>query len=181
MDSPVGELWRVLAESYGADTLTRAYGDTPPETWRQAVQTLTKYELQRGMTRMLRGGKVHLPKLPEFMRMCREPGSADDPPPTYRRLPPPPGGWRGDGWDTLAGGHMLAYVLKRATAGKGVLTVEQCNALVTGKNNWAELMRTAAQSDALPKDAGRQWWDECMAEAEQQLEKPKTESANESW
>jgi hypothetical protein len=71
MASKTEALWKRMAEMFGAETLARKYGDTAPETWITAVERLNQFELERGMRRLVYGGKTYIPTLPEFLRMCR--------------------------------------------------------------------------------------------------------------
>jgi hypothetical protein len=162
--SKVEALWKRMAEMFGAEALARKYGDTPPDTWITAVERLNQFELERGMRRLVYGGKTYVPTLPEFLRMCREIGGeqwndVDNPRvPAARHLEHKPQ----PRWDREGCEHLLAYLTRRDPS-RNRLDVQP---LVNAKNAWAEDMRDAEMSGSLPKDNGKEWWFACMAHAE---------------
>jgi hypothetical protein len=164
MSDRTGALWRRLADMFGAERLRKAFGATPPPTWEQALARLKDFELERGMRRLVYGGKGHIPSLPEFLRMCREVGGeqwadADEPrlPPAQRlEAPSVPR------WTEQANLHLLGYITRR-TPERNRLPAEP---LVEAKNAWAEDMREAEARGDLPQDNGKAWWAETMRNAE---------------
>lgn len=172
--SRADSLWRHLAQMFGADALSRKYGDSIPHDWRKMVDALSEFELGRGMRRLANSGKAHVPTLPEFLRMAREIGGdyAGDPRPDTKALASPQDGM--DGWDAMAGRHLLAHILRQAKAKryyagsdpKSREAKELTQPLVDAKNAWADEMREAAKAGTLPTDHGRAWWNEAMQKAD---------------
>lgn len=164
MASKAEALWKRMAEMFGAETLARKYGDTAPETWITAIERLNQFELERGMRRLVYGGKSYIPTLPEFLRMCREIGGeqwseVDNPRvPAARHLEHKPQ----PRWDREGNEHLLGYLSRRDSA-RNRLDVMP---LVAAKNAWAEDMRDAEMAGNLPADNGREWWEVTMRHAE---------------
>jgi hypothetical protein len=86
--SRADSVWRHIGQMFGADSLERKFGATPPDDWRKMIDRLQEHELSRGLRRLAGSGRGHVPTLPEFLRMCREVGGdyADDAP---KALPSP--------------------------------------------------------------------------------------------
>lgn len=105
---------------YG-DGLLRKYGKTPPPEWAGAIGMLSDNQLERGLRRLVFGGKPHPPSLPEFVRASRSVGSDefDDGHPTLPQLAGPDT-WTGDVWDAAANRHLLAHLVKQLTLKKAV-------------------------------------------------------------
>jgi hypothetical protein len=161
-------LWRRFAGIFGHETLARKYGDTPPEEWSISIDRLAHHELERGMKRLMRSGKVTVPSLPEFLRMCREVGS--DQYPDENRVPLANRLERQQPrWDREGCIHLLNYIRTQAGARVYYLGHDSTQPLVDAKNNWAQDMRDAEQAGALPADNGKQWWAEYIEVAEQRI------------
>lgn len=56
---------------------TRDYGESVPDIWRQAINTLKPFEIERGLRRLTSGGSGSPPTLPQFMKACRMIGDDD--------------------------------------------------------------------------------------------------------
>lgn len=178
MNDRADALWRRLAGMFGAETLARKFGETPPDEWRISLSRLTDSELQKGLRRLTTSGKGHVPTLPEFLRMCREVGGDyEDPVPPSNRLAAPPV----PRWSEQANLHLLAhfkrqvlrnvhYVTERmrqypmpATDHESAAIVQP---LVDAKNAWAQDMREREECGELPKDGGKALWAEYIENAE---------------
>lgn len=164
MSDRTDALWRRLADMFGAERLRKTFGPTPPPTWEQALARLKDFELERGMRRLVYGGKGHIPTLPEFLRMCREVGGeqwadADKPriPPAQRiEAPATPR------WTVQANLHLLGHITRRPPE-RNRMPIQP---LVDAKNAWAEDMRDAEERGQVPADNGKAWWIETMRNAE---------------
>ena len=64
-------VWATLTGMYG-NRLTRDFGDSVPDPWRSAVQTLSDAQIQRGLRRLTAGGSGSTPTLPQFVKACRD-------------------------------------------------------------------------------------------------------------
>lgn len=170
-----GELWVRFAGMFGAETLSRKYGDRPPEEWVKVIGKLRRPEFERGLRRMLHSGKPHIPTLPEFLRLCREVGGDDFDAPKPLRLEaplqPPP-----DKIAKEAGKNLLGEILRsgyRWGAERGDRAGRHeadTLILVRWKNEWVRLMRGADDEE---REANhRQWWRQCMAAAWTEIEGP---------
>lgn len=86
--SRADQVWLHIGQMFGADSLARKFGETPPDDWRKMIDRLNEHELSRGLRRLVGSGRGHVPTLPEFLRMAREVGGdyADDAP---KALPSP--------------------------------------------------------------------------------------------
>lgn len=79
---------------YGS-RLIREFGESVPEVWRQAVGSLKRFEVDRGLRRLTTGGSASPPTLPQFMKACKQIGDDEGtlrPAVTYtpaNALPPP--------------------------------------------------------------------------------------------
>lgn len=155
-------LWRRLAGMFGAETLARKFGESPPEEWRLSLSRLTDFELQRGLRRLNDSGKGHVPTLPEFLRMCREVGGdyADPVPPSRQISQQPMARWEAEG-----GLHLLGYILRQSRH-KVFFDPDQTARLVEAKKYWAQNMRELEEEGNLPTDGGKALWAEYMAGAE---------------
>lgn len=102
---------------FGADSVLRKFGDEPPLEWVAMIQKLRDFEVDRGLRRLVYGGKGHVPTLPEFVKLCRTIGVAEDvdegPKPTAL---PNPEAWNGDQWDITANYHLMAYLMRQMQA-----------------------------------------------------------------
>lgn len=58
---------------YGS-RLTRDFGESVPEPWRSAINTLSDEQVRRGMRRLTAAGSASTPTLPQFVRACRTVG-----------------------------------------------------------------------------------------------------------
>lgn len=135
-------------------------------------------------------GKPHAPSLPEFMKLCRTVGHAEDIP---DRLPPPGNpaleAPQMDPWEILGNRRMLKYITTVVSAGpkrygrpasaKGMKDSKEPNAdaspqfvrnvqtLVAMKNRWVDLMRASATEEGVPIKEQEDCWDACMKQAEE--------------
>lgn len=171
MADKISALWKRMAEMFGAKALESKFGPTPPDTWRIAIDRLKDFELERGMRRMVYGGKPHIPSLPEFLRMCREVGGEYDgdakPVPPARQLEHQ----ALPRWEVQANLHLLAHlmrkVLKRSPVASDPAAVEQ---FVQAKRYWAQDMREHEDAGNLPADGGKALWCEYIEAAENAVE-----------
>lgn len=181
------EVWRRLIGLFGGDSVRRKYGDTPPAEWVSVIAKLTDYDLERGMRRLVHSGRGHVPSLPEFAKLCRTVGHADDVPdaPPGPQLSAPEDS-RFDDWGVTANRHLLAYVLKHtvvrtrryapdwttrgAVVTPGPEAIRRTAVLVKWKNEWASRMRAAADEKGVPVEDQRDIWANCMALAEAELD-----------
>jgi hypothetical protein len=172
MADRITSLWKRLAEMYGAKALETKFGATPPDTWRVAIDRLKDFELERGMRRLVYGGKAHIPSLPEFLRMAREVGGDDHAAADHRPAPqshqitqqPHPQ------WLEQANRRLLAYFAKKAARRVYFLTPESVQPFINAKNYWAQDMREATATGSMPVDNGKAWWNDYFAAAEKQAE-----------
>lgn len=58
---------------YG-NRLTRDFGDSVPDPWRRAINTLTDAQIARGLRRLTAAGSSSTPTQPQFVKACRAPG-----------------------------------------------------------------------------------------------------------
>lgn len=167
-DSRASELWQRFCGLYGADAVRRKFGDEAPPEWREAISQVSDFDLQRGMRRLMHGGKPYVPSLPEFIRACKVVGQdteAGEGKPTYMLPAPEPA--ITDAWGAAANGHLLAWVLSnhrlfRSSSGNDLPHVTAI--AVHWKNRWAETMRLASEDER--HDGGKDLWRNCMAQAE---------------
>jgi hypothetical protein len=171
-----GELWVRFAGMFGAETLSRKYGDRPPEEWVKVVGKLRRPEFERGLRRMLHSGKPHIPTLPEFLRLCREVGGDDsggNPEPLKLSAPlqPPP-----DKIVREASKNLLREIL-RAGHRWGPERGDRAGRheadtliIVRWKNEWVRLMRSADDEERVANH--RQWWRQCMSSAWAEIDGP---------
>ena len=66
-------VWEIFSGMYGV-RLTRDFGESVPDVWRQAISGLQRYEIERGLRRLTTQGSGSPPTLPQFMRACKEVG-----------------------------------------------------------------------------------------------------------
>jgi hypothetical protein len=174
----VEQVWSRLAGCFG-EALARKFGDDPPPEWRSAIGELNDYQLAQGMRRLKYSGKAHPPALPEFVKLCRTIGHADDIP----DQPPPSGtsalayqGPEMDAWEILANRRLMQYITtkipeKPRRYGDPFSPLQEKNTLtlVAFKKRWAELMRTCADKDGVPIPEQEAIWGECMRMAEETI------------
>jgi hypothetical protein len=163
-ESRIDMVWRHMAQMFGADALQRKFGDLAPDDWRQFVNRLSEHELKRGLRRMVNSGKSFPPTLPEFLKMAHEVGGdypGDD---RYqqKQLSSPTNTF--DGWDAMAGQHLMAHILRCAQK-REYFDAETTLPLVGAKNLWAEEMRGMEKAGTKPADHGKKLWNECLAKA----------------
>lgn len=168
-----------------------------PDVWIAGVGSLSDYEVDRGLRRLMRSGKPHAPSLPEFLRLCREVANDDLDTPALPALPAPDN-FKGDDWTARANLLMLKHVLTQASKGvhyscvwtrgghwkgkpyrdeKGVdhppmpptqETKDLTQPLVDFKNAWALDMReNAAAGSILPTKEQNAQFAECMRRADE--------------
>lgn len=165
-------MWARLLGLFG-DSLLRKYGDAPPPEWESSIGELNDYQLARGMRRLKYSGKPHAPSLPEFMKLCRTIGHADDIPDERPRpvFPQLAHDSSLDKWDVAANFRLLSYVLRNGKE-RRYFDPPQTRVLVALKNRWADLMRQAGEEDPeLPDQQAA--WDECIRMAEDEIAREK--------
>lgn len=108
--SRANEIWKRFAGMFGADTLERKFGKTPPPEWEVMLRRLKDIEIDRGIKRLAYSGKAHVPTLPEFTRMCREIGGDYDEGPPRLTLPSP-SKFEGDQWDIEGNLRLMSHIL----------------------------------------------------------------------
>jgi hypothetical protein len=114
---------------------------------------LNDYQLAQGMRRLVYSGKTHPPTLPEFVKLCRTVGHADDVPdqrsqlPTSRALAGPDDEF--DGWAIAANFRLLGYILRKGVA-QVYFDPRETGILVAFKNRWADLMRASGSREEVP-------------------------------
>ena len=155
---------------YG-DSLLRKFGDEPPPEWIASIGELNDYQLARGMRRLKYSGKSHVPALPEFLKLCRTIGHADDipdetPRPALPQLAGP--SLDLDTWDIAANQRLLSYVLKAAVK-RRYFDAPEMRLLVALKNRWADLMREVGDFNDVPLTDQTDSWNECIRMAEEEL------------
>lgn len=169
-DDRAKQVWVRLLGLYG-DSLLRKFGDEPPPEWAASIGELNDYQLARGMRRLKYSGKPHAPSLPEFLKLCRTIGHADDIPDEQPRQNLPQLAHDGldfDKWDTAGNFRLLSYVLRCGTQHR-YFDPPQTRVLVALKNRWADLMRDSAVDDDVPKEDQQATWDQCIRMAEEEI------------
>jgi hypothetical protein len=195
--SRANEVWASLVGLFGADTLKRKFGPTPPAEWVGTLAKLDARELERGMRRLVHSGRDQVPTLPAFLRLCRAVGDdtiADEP---QALALPNPDAWHGDQWDMAANRHLQAHITRRIHADSRcygapasahamrklarehspnadaspefVVAVRQ---LVAAKNAWAADMRdlASAHPDGIVEPAiQRACWSDYLVSAERAI------------
>lgn len=153
---------------FGADTLDRRYGLTPPDSWRDTFDRMPHVELQRGLRRLSFSGARHLPTLPEFVKLCRVVGDDQEfggakqtQSLTHERRVT-------DEWGAVANAHLMAEVYKNPRRFRPPHGVAITEILVRWKNEWARLMREATAEDREPS-AQKSLWRACMNQAEAEI------------
>lgn len=168
MASKTQQLWSRLAGLFGADALSRKFGDSPPEEWIAVVERMNDYQLARGMRRLIHGGRDGVPTLPAFVKLCEDPGGVGEfnegPRPSVVQIEDTRE-W--DIWLTQGNRHLLNYIREftprhpRRYAG-----AKETEVLVSHKNAWVRDMQDAAGDEGVPIDAGKAWWQDSMRKAE---------------
>lgn len=167
----ITSLWKRMGEMYGAKALETKFGLIPPDTWRIAIDRLKDFEIERGMRRMVYGGKPHIPSLPEFLRMCREVGGDDFVSADQRPIP------RShqlesstmQRWEAEGGLHLLGYITRSINGKLFSTDPKVVEKLVEAKRYWAQDMRESEESGEIPADGGKAKWDEYIRGAEQSI------------
>lgn len=54
--------------------LTRDFGESVPEPWKSAINSLNDHQVQRGLRRLTATGSASVPTLPQFVKACRQVG-----------------------------------------------------------------------------------------------------------
>lgn len=106
-------IWDRLLGCFG-DSLLRKFGKTPPAEWVGAIGMLNDRQIERGLKRLVFGGKNQPPSLPEFIRVCRAVGT-DDFEEGDQKLPrlAHEDTFRGDVWDMAANRFLMGHIAKR--------------------------------------------------------------------
>lgn len=94
--------------------LTRDFGESVPEPWKQAIASLKRHEIDRGLRRLTAGGSGSPPTLPQFMKACKTIGEEEGPsrPATKPQLPAP----EIDNFTRAANHWMFNYLRQRTTS-----------------------------------------------------------------
>lgn len=79
-------IWAIFSGMYGV-RLTRDFGESVPDVWRQAIATLPRHEIERGLRRLTIGGSGSPPTLPQFVRACKTVGDDELRQPNQAALP----------------------------------------------------------------------------------------------
>lgn len=193
--SRAAEVWQRFAGLFGADSVKRKFGATPPAEWVGVIGKLDPRELERGMRRLVHSGRDQLPTLPAFVRLCRAlaDDSINEGPGTARPLPNPET-QRGDEWDTAANKHLQAHLTRRlhsdpqcygrpatshamrtmsrerdAAADASPDFVRNVERLIAAKTAWAADMRDLAQNGSVSVERQRECWREYIEEAEAEI------------
>ncbi|MCC7126449.1 MAG: hypothetical protein IT178_16485 [Acidobacteria bacterium] len=168
--SPTAELWLRLAGMFGADTLERKFGRDIPAEWRGIVDRMPRVELDRGMRRLVYGGKGHVPTLPEFVKLCKAVGDDQEFGGPKQATPllagPPP---VTDNWGAAANMHLMAEAYRNPRRFASPDCAAITAVLVRWKNEWARLMREGDPADHDP-GAQKQLWRACMSQAEVEID-----------
>lgn len=105
-------IWDRLLGCFG-DALLRKFGKTPPAEWVGGINMLNDAQLERGLRRLVFGGKGHPPSLPEFVRVCRaigndefEEGRDELPKLTHEDS------FKGDAWDMVGNRYLMGHIAK---------------------------------------------------------------------
>jgi hypothetical protein len=123
---------------YG-NRLTRDFGESVPEPWKQAIGTLTRYQVDRGLRRLTAGGSGSVPTLPQFMKACRMVGEDDGPSaPTGQPVLPAP---EIDKFTLSANRWMLNYLMRKGAH------VQCLPAMIDAKNRLAAQYREIDTED----------------------------------
>lgn len=151
------------------------------------VESLPDYQLERGMRRLVYGGKGHVPTLPEFIKLCRDVGGVGDQDEGPRAVvpqiaPPVDRPWLRDG--NL---RLLAYITQAKSRGVspsryapdsgmtaecalswGAETERRTSALVEMKNAWvADVEGGLIANDMQARNSA---WADCMKTAESMID-----------
>jgi hypothetical protein len=183
------QVWERLLGCFGASLISK-FGEEPPQEWASGISMLNDYQLAQGMRRMVYSGKAHPPTLPEFMKLCRTVGYADDVPdrPALPANPALEGPVMGP-WEMLGNRRLLKYITthvsvnperygrpaspegmkfsKESSADASPEFVRNVQTLVAMKNRWVELMLASATEDGVPIREQEDCWNGCMKQAEE--------------
>jgi hypothetical protein len=172
-ESRIGEVWGRLIGCFGGDAVERKYGKTVPPEWIAMISRLSDPQVDRGLRRLIYGGKAHVPTLPEFVKLCRAVGGEefDEPTSTVTALPAPDD--RFDEWDMAGNRHLWNCIFAQMKTRK--FSETETRILVGFKNAWARDMREgnldAATGEIKPPtiDEQKAAWADCMQRAEQAI------------
>jgi len=73
VNNEAARVWEIFSGMYGVRH-TKDYGESVPDVWRQAIETLTEHEINRGLRRLTKDGNAYPPTLPQFMKACKSIG-----------------------------------------------------------------------------------------------------------
>lgn len=164
------QVWGRLAGCFG-ESLIRKFGEEPPSEWIGAISRLNDYQLQQGIRRVVYSGKAAAPSLPEFVKLCRTVGQADDVPDDPQATKPQMLEYTGgnfDKWDIAGNRHLFAYVLRKLDK-KRCFDERETKILVRFKNLWADQMRLSAGDETVPVEEQVEVWEECIKRAETEM------------
>ena len=164
-------MWDRLLGCFG-DSLLRKFGKAPPQEWVGAIAALNDGHIERGLKRLLFGGKGQPPSLPEFVRVCRAVGTDEFDEDRPIALPAPDH-FRGDAWDMAANRYLLGHIARQLSLNPqryaGPKFVENVHRLVAAKNEWASDMRDIAVDDGVPAETQQAIWHDLIGHAEARL------------
>lgn len=172
------EVWERLSGCFG-DALERKFGNSPPDEWRAAIGSLSDYDIDRGIRRLIYSGKTHPPSLPEFMKLCRTVGHADDVPDRIvHQMHPALEGPQMGPWELLGNRRLLKYITTKVPANPSRYGDPRNNGadpkfranvltLVAHKNRWVDVMLASATDDGVPIVEQDDCWNACMSQAEE--------------
>src|SRR5690606_30884911 len=130
--------WATLAGMYG-NRLTRDFGDSVPEPWRNGISYMPDWQIQRGLRRLSLAGSASVPTLPVFVKACRQQGDDEGQSrPDASALPPP----TYDGFHAF-GQRCLFVFLRRSDA----IGQERLQALIRAKNKLANDFRELSRDE----------------------------------
>lgn len=147
------QLWKRLAQIFGADALERKFGLQPPEEWIETVEELNDAQLANGLRELMKSGKTHVPALPEFIKHCRD--AREFSTPRDRQLL---GSDQFDAWGMAANRHFLAIMMRRVVRKLGGYNEQQTRLLLSAKNQWAQDMRETDQLDGVDIETQKGVW-----------------------
>lgn len=191
-ESRASALWRRFGGMYGAEHITRKFGENPPREWVAKVGELNDHQLEQGLKRCLNSGRSYMPSLPEFLKFCREAGDE------YRNEVEPSNTLPAPILDPIeaeASRHLMAFCMRQVMgrAGKrlapdvtyqrveipgppkghrheavgGALTRRNTEILLRWKQAWVDDYRASPQWGPAEKRAA---WEDCMQRAMAEIE-----------
>ncbi len=171
-------MWKILLGIFGADALKRKFGDSPPEPWIQMLAQIPDAHLRRGLRKLPFTGWPHVPSLPQFIKLCRDP--EDDAPPRLTHHAP-----EARSWLSAGNSHLFAYLMRvnltRPTwfgplptdmsGPTHPLADEATRWCVEAKDQWVADMDDISTHNggSVPLDIQREVWKSCMDPVEKRI------------